>query len=193
MQNFIKILLPLFFFTLSINIYAQSPCEFAINVTDSAGTYKSTKEFLVHERNLGLSESYIFLSLINSDGTPLLSVKTIQKSSEFISANCMNEYTKVIFQLLDGKIITLLHNSEESCGNYAQNPDDKKNVRFNSGLFLFLKGTMENLQKSPITFMRLQYATGNVDYVIPKEIMSAFTKTTEFPEQFFINNLKCVE
>lgn len=172
---------------------AQIPCEYSANVADSVGTYKSTKDFLVHERNLGISENYVFLSLINSNGTPLLDVKSIQKSTEFIKANCMDASTKVIFQLLDGKIITLLHNSESSCGNYAQNPDDKKNVRFISGLFLFLKGTMADLKKSPISIMRLQYSTGKIDYVMPKEIKSTFTKTTEYPERFFINNLKCVE
>ena len=181
------------FIVLTSKIAAQIPCEYSANITDSLGTYKSTKEFLVHERNLGLSESYIFLSLLNSNGTPLLDVKSIQKSSEFIKANCMDASTKVIFQLMDGKIITLLHNSESSCGNYAQNPDDKKNVRFISGLFLFLKGTMEDLKKSPISIMRLQYATGKIDYVMPKEIKSQFTKTTEYPERFFINNLSCVE
>jgi hypothetical protein len=177
----------------AIGTRAQNACVYDVNVSDSTGNYKSTKDFIIYERIFGNSESYILLSLINSEGTPLLNLKTIQKSSEFISANCMDAVTKIIFQLRDGKIVTMLHNNEESCGTFSQNPDDKKNVRFNSGIFLFIKGSIEELKASPITLMRIQFSTGKMDYVLNKELKSEFTKKTEFPEQFFIDNLKCVE
>lgn len=183
----------MFFIIFGLNANAQEPCVYDTNVSDSTGNYKSTRDFIIYERIFGNSESYILLSLINSEGTPLLNLKTIQKSSEFISANCMDSNTKIVFQLLDGKIVTMIHNNEESCGSFSQNPDDKKNVRFNSGLFLFIKGSIEDLKQSPITLMRIQYSTGKQDYVLNKELVSTFTKKTEFPEKFFIDNLKCIE
>ena len=87
----------------------------------------------------------------------------------------------------------MVHNNEESCGSFAQNPDDKKNVRFNSGLFLFLKGTIEDLKSSPISIMRLQYGNEHKDYVISKELTSTLTKKVEQPEQLFIANMHCIE
>jgi hypothetical protein len=44
------IILTTFFITITIN--AQAPCEYSSNVTDSTGTYKATKEYLMSEKNL---------------------------------------------------------------------------------------------------------------------------------------------
>ena len=174
-------------------IFAQKPCELAESFTDSIGTYKSTNEFLVHERIFSDKEAYIFLSLINNNGTPALNLKIIQKSNEFIKANCMNASTKLFFQLGNGKIITMIHNNEESCGSFHQNPDDKKNTRFTSGLFLFLLGTIEELKKSPIQLMRIQNQSETKDYVMVREFTSELTMKLNSPENFFIDNLHCVE
>ena len=174
-------------------IFAQKPCELAESFTDSIGTYKSTNEFLVHERIFSDKEAYIFLSLINNNGTPALNLKIIQKSNEFIKANCMSASTKLLFQLENGKIITMIHNNEESCGTFHQNPDDKKNTRFTSGLFLFLLGTIEELKKSPIQLMRIQNQSETKDYVMVREFTSELTMKLNSPENFFIDNLHCVE
>ena len=37
----------------NINLYAQKPCEYSVDVKDSIGTYKETKSCIVHERNFG--------------------------------------------------------------------------------------------------------------------------------------------
>ena len=182
-----------FLFFISHLLYSQKPCELAENFTDSIGTYKSTNEFLVHERIFAGNEAYVFLSLINNNGTPALNLKTIFKSDEFIKANCMNSKTKLLFQLANGKIITMIHNNEESCGNFNRNPDDGKNTRFNSGLFLFLKGTMEDLAISPIQLLRIQYGFEAKDYIMSREFSSELTKKIANPENFFIDNLHCVE
>lgn len=179
--------------TFSQIVFAQRPCELAENFTDSIGTYKNTNEFLVHERIFGDKEAYIFLSLINNNGTPALNLKTIQKNTEFIAANCMNANTKLFFQLSNGKIITMIHNNEESCGSFHQNPDDKKNTRLTSGLFLFLIGTIEDLKASPLQLMRIQYQLETKDYVMVREFTSELTKKISNPENFFIDNLHCIE
>ena len=177
----------------SINIYAQKPCELAENFKDSIGTYKSTNEFLVHERVFAGNEAYIFLSLINNNGTPALNLKTIQKSDEFIKANCMNSTTKLLFQLSNGKIITMVHNNEDNCGSFNRNPDDGKNTRFSSGLFLFLLGTIDELKASPIQLMRVQNGSDTKDFVMVREFTSELTKKVNNPENFFIDNLYCIE
>ena len=40
---------------------------------------------------------------------PYLNLQTIQKSESFIAANCMDENSKLYLQLMNGKIITMLH------------------------------------------------------------------------------------
>jgi hypothetical protein len=40
-----KIILIALFLILSLNSFAQTDCEFSSNITDSIGTYKSTKEY----------------------------------------------------------------------------------------------------------------------------------------------------
>ena len=35
----------------SLSLSAQKPCEISVNVTDSIGTYKSTKDYLLYEKN----------------------------------------------------------------------------------------------------------------------------------------------
>jgi hypothetical protein len=53
----------------------QAPCEYSSNVTDSTGTYKATKEYLMSEKNFGEFELYFFNSLSNADGLPILNVQ----------------------------------------------------------------------------------------------------------------------
>jgi hypothetical protein len=188
-----KLFIYLLFLSFSLQLLAQKPCEYTTNVNDSLGSYKTTKEYLVHERNFGDRESYVFLSLINTDGTPLLNFQVIQKNTDFIKANCINADTKLYFQLSNGKIVQMIHNNEENCGSSIQVPDSKKYTRLNSGLFLFIKGTLEDLKTSPINLLRVQYASETVDYVMAKEFYSELSKATHYPENYFIDNLKCVE
>jgi hypothetical protein len=44
---------------ITITMNAQAPCEYSSNVTDSTGTYKATKEYLMSEKNFGGNSSYI--------------------------------------------------------------------------------------------------------------------------------------
>lgn len=188
-----KKLLFIAFLLSNLMVFAQKPCEYSTNVTDSLGTYKSTKEYLVHERNFAGTSSYIFFSLINNNGTPFLNLQTVQKSADFIKANCMDANTKLFFQLTNGKIITLIHTDDENCGTMIRVEKENKNTRVNSGAFMFIKGTMEDLKSSPVILMRIKYATETLDYVFVKEFTSELTNETFYPENYFINFLKCAE
>jgi hypothetical protein len=62
-----------------------------------------------------------------------------------------------------------------------------------SGSFLFVKDNYEELKKSPVTFIRIKFATETIDYPLKSEIVSEIDTKKYFPDTYFINNLKCVE
>jgi hypothetical protein len=180
------------FFLISSNLFAQKPCEYSTNVTDSIGTYKSTKEYMIYEKNFAGNTNYIFFSLALTDGTPTLNLQLIQKSKDFIKANCFDKNSKLFLQLNNGKIITLLHIDQENCGSMIR--DDKGfDNRILTGTFLFMKGTFEDLKSSPVNLMRIKYLTDIEDYVIRKQFQSELDNVVYEPETYFINYLHCVE
>jgi hypothetical protein len=184
------ITLTLLFF--SLNIFAQKPCDYSANVTDSLGTYKSTKEYIISEKNFAGNSSYIFYSLALTDGLPTLSVQLIQKSKGFLKANCFDKNSKLFLQLNNGKIITLIHIDQENCGTLIR--DDKGfDNRLNTGIFMFTKDSFEELKSSPVSMMRIKYLTDTEDYILKKEFKSELTNEIYNPETYFIDNLKCIE
>jgi hypothetical protein len=70
----------------SISTFAQKECEYSINVKDSLGIYKSTKDYVIHERVFGNTKTSIYFSLINADGLLSLNVQMVQKSPDFLAA-----------------------------------------------------------------------------------------------------------
>ncbi|WP_348822260.1 hypothetical protein [Flavobacterium aestuarii] len=187
-----KYILILAFSFLSSSLLAQKPCEYATDVTDSIGTYKATKEYLISEKVFGGNSSYIFYSLALTDGLPTLTVQFIQKSKDFVKANCFDKNSKIFLQLQNGKIVTLLHIDKESCGTLIR--DDKGfDNRVKSGIFMFGKENFDELKKSPVTLMRIKYLTDTEDYVFKKEFTSELDGKVYEPETYFIKNIGCVE
>lgn len=176
----------------SFSLFAQKPCEYATNVTDSLGTYKSTKEYLIYEKVFAGNSSYIFYSLAQVDGLPTLTVQLIQKSKEFIRANCFDKDSKIYLQLQNGKIVTLSHIDKENCGTMVRDGNGFDN-RVKSGVFLFLKDNYEELKKSPVTLMRIKYLTDVEDIVIRPEITAELDGKKYHPETYFMENIRCVE
>ena len=187
-----KHLLLLALFLFSCSLFAQKPCDYSANVTDSIGTYKSTKEYLISEKNFAGKSSYIFYSLALTDGLPTLSIQLIQKSKDFMKVNCFDKNSKLFLQLNNGKIITLLHVDQENCGTLLR--DDKGfDNRINSGVFMFVKGSFEELKNAPVSMMRIKYLTDTEDYIFKKEFKSELTNEVYNPETYFINYLHCIE
>lgn len=179
-------------FLISISSFAQTPCDFASNVTDSIGTFKQTREYLMSEKNFAGTSSYIFCTLAQTDGLPTLNVQLIQKSKSFIKANCFDKNSKLYLQLNNGKVITLLHINMEYCGSMLR--DDKGfDNRIIVGTFMFMKGTMEDLKSSPVSLMRIKYLTDTEDYIIKKDLISELDGKIYHPETYFIENLHCIE
>ncbi|MFV8355669.1 hypothetical protein ACNQGB_05735 [Flavobacterium sp. XS1P32] len=187
-----KYIIFLYSLFISFNSAAQKPCDYSVNVNDSIGTYKATRDYMISEKKFGGSSSYIFCTLSLTDGLPTLTVQNIQKSKDFMKANCFDKNSKLILQLNNGKIITLIHIDQENCGTMIR--DDKGfDNRINSGIFMFMKESFEDLKNSSVSLMRIKYLTDTEDYVLKKELKSELNNETYYPEDYFINYLKCIE
>lgn len=177
---------------INLGVCAQKPCEIDTDVTDSLGTYKSSKQSIVYERSFAGNSTNIYFSLANTDGVLSLDVQFLQKSDAFIKANCLDLNSKIYLQLNNGKIITLRYAGYENCGTLVR---DIKNInnRIMSGSFVFIKENFEELKKSPVTFIRIKYVTETIDYPFKSELISEVDVKTYQPENYFIDYLKCVE
>ncbi|WP_281299383.1 hypothetical protein [Flavobacterium limnophilum] len=182
----------LIIFLTSTTLFAQKTCEYSTNITDSIGTYKVTKEFMVYEKKFAGNSSYIFFSLALTDGTPTLNLQHIKKSKDFMKANCFDKDSKLFLQLNNGKIVTLLHIDQENCGSLLRDNEGYDN-RVLSGIFMFVKGSMEDLKSSPVNLMRIKYLTDIEDYVMQKEFKSEMNNEVYHPETYFMENLRCIE
>ncbi|HEY0091888.1 MAG TPA: hypothetical protein VGB43_05315 [Flavobacterium sp.] len=175
----------------AINVSAQIPCEVTTSVSDSLGTYKSTKEYLVYERNFAGKSSLMHFSLELYDGTPVLNLEYVQKSKDFIKANCLDKNSRLYLQLDNGKIITLIYNGSENCGISVR--DDKGFTnRIMQGNFLFLKNTIEELKASPISLMRIKFGTETVDYIMKSDLTAEFDGKHYYPQKYFMSTLPCL-
>jgi len=179
------------FLICSLSAFAQKPCDFSVNVTDSIGTYKATKDKLVYEKNFGGNSAYIFESIAVSDGLPTLNIQFIEKSYDFIKARCFDANSKLYVQLENGKIVTLLHIPQESCGSMVR--DEKGlNNRILTGYFVFKKDDADFLKTSPVSMMRIKFAAETSDYIIRKELKAELDGQTYNPANFFLDFYHCI-
>lgn len=187
-----KFIITLTFFLFNLTLFAQVPCDYSDNVTDSIGTYKATKEYMISEKKFAGNSSYIFYSLALTDGLPTLTIQFISKSKDFIKANCFDKNSKLFLQLNNGKIITLIHIDQENCGSLIRDENGYDN-RINSAVFMFMKDSFEELKSSPVSLMRIKYLTDTEDFIIKKEFTSELNNEVYYPENYFIHTIKCIE
>jgi len=186
----IKILVTFLF--IQTIIFAQKPCDYAINVTDSIGTLKETKSCLVYEKVFGNKSTLIFMSLQSNNNVPVLKIQYIQKSNEFETPKCLDKNSRVIFQLSNGKIYTLINGEDPKCDNLVYNEKEKTNNRLLDASFLFLKDDFEEITKHSISLMRIRFTGGSEDFVFPKELASETLKETFKPDSYFKDNFNCI-
>jgi hypothetical protein len=191
-----KFLLILLLVTALFNANAQtetSDCEYTVENTEDGGELKTTREYLMYEKVFGGSAQFMFFSLTNSGGTPLLNFQLLAKSKDFPKLYCLDKNSKIYVQLTNGKVVTFISATEESCAGLIYDSAEKNNIRVLSGTFLFTKGSIEDLESAGITFIRVKYSTETVDYPIRSQINSETMKREYFPEVFFKNYLKCLK
>ncbi|TRW25954.1 hypothetical protein FMM05_06945 [Flavobacterium zepuense] len=179
-------------FAYSLTANAQD-CDYSVNDATAGQELKTTREYLMHEKVFGGTSQFVFFSLSNSQGVPLLNFQLLSKSTDFTRATCLDSASKIYIQLLNGKIITLISATEEQCSGLIYDEKEKNNIRILTGVFLFTKGTLEELEKSPISFIRVKYATETVDYTIKNELQSETMARKYNPESYFMNALKCIK
>jgi hypothetical protein len=172
--------------------YAQKPCEIDTDITDSLGTYKATKQQLIFERSFAGNSTNIYFTLSSNNGVLTLETQFIQRSSDFISATCVDKNSKIYLQLNNGKIVMLLNAGGETCGTMIRS-DDGKNNRILGSSFVFAKDNYDDLKTSKVTFMRVQFASETTDYPFKTEFTAEIDKKTYQPENYFIDYLKCIE
>ncbi|MFZ4434887.1 MAG: hypothetical protein ACOYOR_00115 [Flavobacterium psychrophilum] len=180
------------FLAVTTFFWAQTPCEFTQNISDSIGTYKTTKDYLVYERNFAGNASYLFNSIAVTDGVPLLTIQFIEKSSDFIKAKCLDANSKLFIQLQNGKIVTLMHTQQETCGTLVRDANGINN-RIMTGNFLFRKDDYQSLKDSPVSFIRIKFLTDNIDYIYKKSLKSELDGQLYEPEEYFMKVYSCIE
>lgn len=183
-------------FTLCIGIISWSQnkdCEFDFEEKTDSTYLKKTTDILVHERVFGNNKEMIFFSLLNSNGTPMLSFQQIQKSTDFIPAICFDKKSKIYFQLENGKIITLLNTSEDNCSSLSFDQESKSNIKVITNYFLFINSNYEELKKSPISLMRIDYVGDKKNIVFKKQLKSEIINQEYNPSDYFINYLDCIK
>lgn len=186
-----KIALALFLFT-TLNALAQKPCEFDSDVNDSIGTYKSTRQYMVFERSFAGNSTNIFFSLTKTDGVLGVEAQMLQRSNEFIKANCLDKSSKIYLQLQSGKIVTLIYSGTDTCGTLLRDEQNRNN-RILTGVFLFSKENYQDLKTSPVTFMRIQYSGETTDYPFRTAFVAELDKALYEPGDYFMNYIKCIE
>ena len=156
--------------------FAQTKtCTYEYEEKTDSTSVKILPKKLIYEKVFGSSREFLQFSLMNNNGVPTLIIQQIQKSQDFITTNCLNKSSRIIVQLENGKIISLLSANEDVCSALAYNEEDKSNIRIITGYFVFTKTNYEELKRSPISLMRIQYLGGSKDYVIEKEIQSGLS------------------
>lgn len=179
------------FTVINLNSFAQKPCEYSSNVSDSIGIYKSTKEYLLYEKVFAGNSSYVFASFVLTDSIPTFNIQFLDKSKDFIKAKCLNKNSKMYLQLINGKIVTLNHIDKDDCGTMIRD-DNGYNNRILTAIFTFTLEGLEELKKSPVSLIRIKFSTDVKDYILKREFVSELNGNTYVPENYFINYLHCI-
>jgi len=187
-----NLLLFLLLSTISINAQTKD-CLYDIEEKTDSTSLKTLPHKLMNEKIFGNNKEFIFFGLLNNDGVPMLSLQQLQKSNDFIPTSCLSKNSKIVFQLINGKIVTLIHAFEDVCSDLNYNTDEKNNIRILTAYFYFTKNNFEELKNSPISLVRIQFSGASKDYVIKTELTSESLKIKTNPSNYFMEFLKCVE
>ena len=185
-------LIPLLLLTLSVTAQNKD-CSYDVEEKTDSTSLKILPKVLMHEKIFGNSNEYLFFSLLNNNDIPMLSIQQLQKSKDFIKTNCITKKSKIILQLANGKILTLLSANDENCSELMYDENEKNNIRILTSYFYFTKSNYEDLKTSPISIMRIQFDAETKDYILKSELISENLQSKSKPDSYFMDFLKCVE
>lgn len=182
------------FLLLSTLTFSQNKnCIYEIEEKTDSTLFKVLPEKIIYERVFGSSKDFISFTLINTNGIPTLGVQIIQKNTNFIPTKCFDLNSKIIFQLVNGKFITLKCINENTCSILNYNKEEQANIRVLTAYFVFTTSNYEELKKSPLSIMRIQYAGEKEDFNIQTDVYSEISKKMGNPSTFFMDYLHCIE
>ena len=190
-----KIVLTVAFMAMSLlpHYIAAQECTYAVDDKTAGQELKTLPDYLMYEKVFAGTSNFLFFSLSISQGMPLVNLQLLSKSKDFAKAYCIDKTSRVHVQLANGKIISLISATEEQCSSLMYDANEKNNIRVLTGVFLFPVGSIEELEKSPISFIRVKYSSESVDYSIKREFTSETMKKSYNPERYFIDYLKCIK
>lgn len=192
--NFKTVRLLITFFFISLFASAQKPCEFDFEVKNDSTNFRETQKYLIYEREFGNKSDYMFISLVNDSGFPMLNIQRVQKSDSFIEAKCLDKDTRIFLQLTNGRIYTLIHLDKDICSSRYPDIENKQNIRVLNSSFFFMKDDYQDLKKHPVSIFQIRYATGEkTSIVMEKELVSKSLEVTSAPGTIFMDNYKCIE
>jgi hypothetical protein len=168
-------------------------CIYEVEEKTDSTSLKVLPEVLIDEKIFGHTNEYLFFTLLNTDGVPMLKLQLLQKSKDFIPTKCINKTSKIIVQLKNGKIVSLIANLDENCSVLNYDEKENNNLRILTGYFFFGITNYEELKNSPILLMRIQFSGDSKDYVLKSELNSETLKTKSNPDRYFMDYLKCIE
>ncbi|MCO6176170.1 hypothetical protein NHF50_14060 [Flavobacterium sp. NRK F10] len=182
------------FLLASVTLFSQSKsCKYEIEEKTDSTSLRILKEQLFSEKVFGSKKELIQATLLNNNGIPTLGLQIVEKNTIFIPTKCLNRSSKVILQLENGKIVTLLSINEDICSALSYIEEDKANIRILNAYFVFTKQNYDELKSSPVSLMRIQFSGESQDYIIKKEIQSELLKETFYPSRLFMDYLTCIE
>ena len=168
-------------------------CEYDIDEKTDSTFIKVLPQKLIHEKVFGNSSEFLFFSLVNENGIPYLNIQQLQKSKDFIPTSCLSKNSKIIFQLDNGKYITLLNAFDETCSDLNYDSAEKNNLRILTGYFYFTKTNYEEFKNSTVSLMRIQFGSETKDYVLKASLESETLGTLSNPASYFMDYLECIE
>jgi hypothetical protein len=184
----------IFLFLIPILTFSQKKdCKYDFEEKTDSTYMKALSDKLIYEKVFGNSKEFIQFNLINNNGVPTLSFQQIQKSQDFIPVKCFDKKSKIIFQLENGKIFSLISATDEVCSSLSYIAEEKSNIRLLTGYFLFTKTNYEDLKKSRITVMRVQFSGESKDYIIGDLVQSEILNQSFNPSSYFIDYLDCID
>lgn len=191
--EFMNKLLAYILFIPAFALAQTKDCVYDMEEKTDSTSLKVLTNVLIDEKIFGNTNEYLFFNLLNNNGAPMLGLQLLQKSKDFIPLKCIDKNSKIILQLKNGKIVTLIANKEESCSILNYDEKEKNNIRVLTGYFYFTKSNYEELKNNPVLLMRIQYSGDAKDYVLKNELTSENLNVKSNPETYFIDFIKCVE
>lgn len=187
-----KILLALFLLTIS-NGWSQE-CDYKANLDSEVIKLKLTKEYLMWFKNIGAMTEYIEFSLANRDSLRFLNV-TLSRIDNKVESDsvCFNMTTRMYLQVSNSKIAVLPYFDIEQCSKIVDFEETKEQMRSISASFLITETAANILKESPLSFLRISNNGEDKDYVIRKAILDPKFGIESYPENYFVNQLHCVD